>query len=154
MPRDLRYRRSLFPGSDSLVFSTSEKGFIPVPIILRKLLRHLSAAEFRVLLYLQLRASRYGICYPTIEEIVHELGLTSRKNLMPHIHSLEDKRFISTKMNAGRTFFLIHDPRVPIGYLHAAGLLGESDLAEINELYADLGQRPITVPPEDAVPVA
>src|SRR5271155_3980427 len=38
-----------------------------------------AAAHRGRLTYLQLRASRYGICYPTIEEIVHEPGLTSRK---------------------------------------------------------------------------
>ncbi len=64
-----------------MVFDVAEKGFVPVPIILRKLIRHLSAPELRVLVYLQLRASRYGICYPTYDEIVHELGLMGRKNL-------------------------------------------------------------------------
>jgi GNAT superfamily N-acetyltransferase len=64
-----------------MVFDVAEKGFVPVPIILRKLIRHLTAPELRVLIYLQLRASRYGICYPTYDEIVHELGLMERHAL-------------------------------------------------------------------------
>src|SRR5208282_6882880 len=83
-PKDLRYRRQFFPDADEKIFSTAQKGFIPVPIILRKLLRHLTAPELRVLIYLSLRASKHGICYPTFEEIVHELGLTGKKNLLPH----------------------------------------------------------------------
>ncbi|MBZ5612229.1 MAG: helix-turn-helix domain-containing protein [Acidobacteriia bacterium] len=102
-----------------------------------------SAPEVRVLLYLHLRASRFGICYPTFEEIVHELGLTGKKNLLPHIKSLEQKRFISTRTNAGRTFFLIHDPRVAIKHLSEKGVIRENDLFEINELYADLNQTPV-----------
>jgi hypothetical protein len=126
-PKDLRYRRQLFPGSDDCVFNTSESGFVPLPIILRKLLRHLSAPEVRVLLYLYLRASRH------------------------------DKRFIATRSNAGRTFFLIHDPRVAIKHLVAVGQVSESDLFEINEPYADLNQARIDSPieqPSASVPPA
>jgi len=144
LAKDLRYRRQLFPGSDNLVFSVSEKGFVPVPIVLRKLLRHLTAPEVRVLLYLYLRASKFGICYPNTEEIVHELGLAGKKNLLPHIKSLEDKRFIATRTNAGRTFYLVHDPRVAIRHLVATGTITEADLFEINELYADLSQTPVS----------
>jgi hypothetical protein len=142
-PRDLRYRRQFFPEGDQLVFKVSEKGFVPVPIILRKLLRYLSAPEVRVLLYLHLRASRYGICYPTIDEIVHELGLTTKKNLVPHLKSLEEKRFISIRATGSKTFYLIHDPRVAIRYLVESGKLKDADLFEINDLYADLNQASV-----------
>jgi hypothetical protein len=67
-PKDLRYRRLYFPHAEGLVFETSRKGFVPLPIIMRKLMRHLSTPEFRVLVYLHLRVSKYGICYPTAEE--------------------------------------------------------------------------------------
>lgn len=140
LPRDLRYRSELFPDADSLVFKTSEKGFVPLPIIMRKLIRYLSSPETRVLIYLHLRASRYGICYPATEEIVHELGLTSKKNLLPHIESLTEKKFISVRTNANRTFYLIHDPRVAIAHLAKMGEIKDDDLFEINDLYADLNQ--------------
>jgi hypothetical protein len=141
IPRDLRYRRQFFPNAENMVFDVSEKGFVPLPIILRKLIRHISAPELRVLVYLYLRASRYGICYPTYDEIVHELGLAGRKNLLPHLKSLEQKRFIAIRSAAGKTFFLIHSPRVAIAHLLDSGELPEQELFEINELYADLGQR-------------
>jgi hypothetical protein len=154
IPRDLRYRRQFFPDAENMVFDVGEKGFVPVPIILRKLIRHISAPELRVLIYLHLRASRYAICYPTYDEIVHELGLAGRKNLLPHLKSLEQKRLIATHTAAGKTFFLIHSPRVAIAHLLETGELTDQELFEINELYADLGQEPARntqgKPPETA----
>src|ERR1017187_2326180 len=79
-PKDLRLRKQHFPKAEDLVFDR-KRGFVPVPIILRKLLRHISAPELRVLVYLQTRCSKYFICYPTLEEIAHDLGLNGRKNL-------------------------------------------------------------------------
>lgn len=143
-PKDLRYRRQFFPEAEKLVFDTKRKGFVPLPIMLRKLLRHLTSPELRVLVYLHLRASRFGICYPTLDEIVHELGLTSRKNLTPHLESLEEKQFISTHSAAGRTFFLVHDPRIPIEHLAAKGALSAQQLFEIDELCKDLGQSTLS----------
>jgi hypothetical protein len=140
VPRDLRYRSQLFPGSDHLVFKTSEKGFVPVPIVLRKMLRFLSSPEIRVLLYLYLRCSQYGICYPSTDEIVHELGLTSKKNLLPHLASLEQKQFITIRTSGSKTFYLVHDPRIAIKHMLNSRLLPDEDLFEINDLYADLNQ--------------
>lgn len=145
-PRDLRYRQQFFPDADKLVFDVGEKGFVPVPIILRKLFRILSSPEIRILLYLYLRASRYGICYPSHEEIVHDLGLAGKKNLLPHIASLEEKRFISVHTNGSKTFYLIHDPRIAILHQIEQGLLNDDDLFEINDLYADLNQTQVTHP--------
>ena len=145
-PKDLRYRREFFPNANELVFDTERKGFIPLPIMFRKLIRHLSAAELRVLIYLHLRASRYGICYPTIDEIVHELGLTSRKNLMPHLASLADNKYISIHIAGPRRYFLIHDPRIPITHLMETGALNADETFEINELFKDFRQDPVEVP--------
>ena len=142
-PKDLRYRTQYFPGAENLLFDTAQKGFVPLPIILRKVLIYLSAAELRVLVYLQLRCSRFGICYPSIDEMVLEIGLTSKKNLMPHILALVEKRFISMHASKGKHFFLVHGPHVPIEHLWRAGKLSSDQLFEINELYKDLGQKPL-----------
>jgi hypothetical protein len=141
--RDLRYRRLYFPHADSVAFDTSRKGFVPLPILLRKLIRHLSAPELRVLVYLHLRASKYGICYPTQDEIAFELGLQGTKNLGPYIKSLETKHLISTKTSMGRKFYLIHDPRVGLQHLAETGKLTEEELEEVNNLCSDLGQKTI-----------
>jgi hypothetical protein len=140
LPRDLRFRERLFPGAERLVFNTGNRGFVPVPIILRKLLRFLTSPEVRVLLYLYLRSSRFGICYPATEEIVIDLGLTSKKNLLPHIAGLEEKHFISVRTSGSRTFYLVHDPRVAAQTMLDAGMLSEDDVEEINDLLLDLGQ--------------
>ena len=151
-PRDLRYRERLFPDADRLVFSTSSRGFVPVPIILRKLLRFLTSPEVRVLLYLYLRSSRYSICYPPTEEIIIDLGLTSKKNLLPHITSLAEKHFISVSTSGSRTFYLVHDPRVAAQAMLNAGNLSEDDIAEINDLLMDLGQGAIQMNPRSEQP--
>lgn len=144
-PKDLRYRRQYFPGGERLVFKTADKGFVPLPIILRKLLKHISASELRVLVYLQLRASKYGICYPTLEEMAFDLGLGGRKNLTPHLKSLLEKHFISVHTASGRRLYLVHDPRIAIEHMASQGKLNEDDLYEINELYDDLHQLRVVV---------
>ena len=151
-PKDLRYRRLYFPGGEHLAFDTARKGFVPLPILLRKLIRHLSAPEFRVLVYLHLRASKYGICYPTEEEMAFELGLEGTKNLRPYVKKLEAKQLISTRTALGRKFYLVHDPRVAIQHLAEIGKLSPEEISEIDQLCADLGQAPIRV--QDQEPVA
>jgi DNA-binding MarR family transcriptional regulator len=144
-PKDLRYRRAFFPAAETLVFSTERAGFVPLPILLRKLLRHLTAPELRVLIYLYLRASRHGICYPAQSEMLHELGLASTKHLRPHIKGLEEKGLISAHHapETGKNFFLIHDPRIAIQRMIRAGKLTKEEMFAINDLCEDLNQPPI-----------
>jgi DNA-binding MarR family transcriptional regulator len=148
-PKDLRLRKQLFPDGESLVFDTSQKGFVPLPILLRKAIRHLSPPELRALVYLALRASRYGICYPTQEEIAYEVGLEGTKNLQPVLKSLERKRFITTRMSMGKKFYLVHDPLVGIQKLLDDGKISDEELTDINNLCEDLGRPPLrrAVPP-------
>ena len=143
-PKDLRYRKQYFPSAETKVFDTTRKGFVPLPILLRKLLWFLSPPELRVLIYLMTRASRFGICYPTEEEIAHDLGLSGRKNLTPHLHSLEAKHFIETHTASGKKFFLIHDPRIVVQHLLHVGKMDDGRLFDINELLEDLHQEPIS----------
>jgi hypothetical protein len=77
---------------------------------------------------------------------VHELGLTSKKNLLPHIESLQKKRFISVRLSGNKTFYLIHDPRVAINHMLSTGAIHDEDLFEINDLYADLNQSQVPNP--------
>jgi hypothetical protein len=142
-PKDLRYRKLYFPNADDVAFDTARRGFVPLPILLRKLIRHLAAPELRVLVYLHLRASKFGICYPTQEEIAFELGLAGTKNLGPYIKSLEAKHLISTKTSMGRKYYLVHDPRVGLQHLANEGQLTPEEIEEINQLCIDLGQQPI-----------
>jgi hypothetical protein len=148
-PKDLRYRNLYFPGAEKVVFDTGRKGFVPLPIILRKILWYLTPPEVRVLIYLMLRASRFGICYPNLEEIAYDLGMKGRKNLTPHLRSLETKHFIKTHTASGKKFFLIHDPRVAIQRLVEAGTINEDRFHEINELLGDLKQQEVSkLPPK------
>jgi hypothetical protein len=145
-PKDLRYRKLHFPHADDVVFNTARKGFVPIPILLRKLMRHLSAPELRVLVYLHLRSSKYGICYPTQDEMAYELGLQGTKNLAPYLKSLEAKHLISTKLAMGKKFYLVHDPRVGIQHLLKLGRFKPEEIDEINQLCIDLAQPPFQMP--------
>jgi len=136
-PKDARYVRKLF-GQDAKTFKTSQGGFVPFPIIYRKLFRYITTPQLRVLVYLCTRASKYCLCYPTYEEIAHDLGLGGRKNLTPHIKALEANGFIATHTSEGKKFYLIHDPVVPISHLFKSGKLTESALDEINDLLETL----------------
>ena len=138
-PRNLRYQQQHFPDADKLIFKPAGAGFVPLPIIMRKVLRRLSLAEVRLLVYLMTRTDKHGICYPTLDDIVYELGLSGRKHLTAPLKGLEEKRFISTKTAAGKRFFLVHDPRVAIEHLAKAGVLNPADLDEIDELFETLG---------------
>jgi len=153
-PRDLRLRNQYFPGASTKVFDTGKKGFVPLPIIIRKLMRKLSPPELRVLVYLQTRCSQYFICFPTLEEMAHDLDLKGRRNLTPHIKSLQKKKFIATAAGGGKTYFLVHDPRVAILHMVETGEISASELFEINELLRDLKQDAIVASEKPkAVPV-
>jgi hypothetical protein len=143
-PRDLRLRNQYFPNAVDLVFDKNMKGYVPLPILVRKAMKYLSAAELRVLIYLQTRCSLYMICFPTLEEIAHDLDLAGRRNLTPHIKSLEKKKFITTATGAGKKFFLVHDPAIAVAHLLDQGMVTSQDLFEINELLHAFKRDPIT----------
>lgn len=133
-PKDLRLCKQHFPDADQVIFDKAKKGFVPMPVLMRKAMRYLSAVELRVLVYLQTRCSQYMICYPTLDEIAHDLDLSGTRNLTPHLKSLEKKRFISTVTAAGKRYFLVHDPAIAITHLVNEGVVTQNDLFEINEL--------------------
>jgi len=144
-PKDVRYIRKLFAVAETRTFQTEDGGFVPFPIILRKLFRRLSTPEVRVFVYLMTRASKYGLCYPTFEEIAHDLGLGGRKNLTPHIKQLETKRFLSTRNAEGKRFYLIHDPIVAIEHLAKGGGLTADELDEMNDVWEMLNLQTATM---------
>jgi hypothetical protein len=149
-PKELRYRKLYFPNAEDVAFDTKRKGFVPLPILMRKLIRHLSTPEFRVLVYLHLRAGRYSVCYPAPQEMVFELGLGSTKNLTPYLRSLEQKKLISSKEVLGKTYYLVHDPRVGLQHLVEEGTISGEELDAVNELCSDFGQAMIAATEQTA----
>lgn len=153
-PRDLRLRNQHFPDAAQLIFDKGKKGFVPMPVLMRKAMRYLSPVELRVLVYLQTRCSQFMICYPTIDEIAHDLDLSGPRNLTPHIKSLEKKKFISTVTAAGKKFFLVHDPAIAIAQLLDEGKVTSKDLFEINELLHAFNRDSIVPkPPGKVTPI-
>lgn len=142
-PRDLRYRKQFFPGAERLVFETRRAGYVPLPIIFRKLMRHLSLAEVRLYVYLDTRVSKHGICWVGMDEMLHELGVSSKKHVLPHLRTLEEKRLISSHSANGRKYFLIHDPRIALEHMKDSNQLTEVQVAEIDDLLEELGLAPL-----------
>src|SRR5205085_3513301 len=140
---DLRLREQYFPGADKLVFDTDKGGYVPVSILMRKLIRHLTQPELRAYLYLQLRASKNGFCFPSNDEMLDELNLATKKNLEPHLQGLVSKKLISRMPSGKKQYFLVHDPRIAVEHLVATGEINEAELVEINVLLGDLKQKPI-----------
>jgi hypothetical protein len=149
--RDLKLRNRHFPEAEKIIFDKTKKGFVPMPILMRKAMKYLSPVELRVLVYLQTRCSRFMICYPTLEEIAHDLDLAGRRNLTPHIKSLEKKKFISTATGEGKKFFLVHDPAIAIIHMVEDGTISQDQLYEINGLLGDLNREKIVASKKDTV---
>lgn len=148
-PRDVRLRDQFFPDANSVIFDSSTKGYGPLPIMLRKVLRHISAGELRVLIYLYTRSSKYRLCYPTVEEIAAELGI-HKKNLSAPIKKLEQVKLISTHTAGGKKYFLVHDPRIALTHLASEGVIEGDELFMVNQLATELGQQPIVAKPKTA----
>ena len=82
-----------------------------------------------------LRADEHALCYPTVEEIAHELGKENNvSRLRRTLRDLEAMGFIVTGKDSGRMYFLVQDPRHAVVKLHALSKLHDDDLASINEL--------------------
>lgn len=137
-PRELRYRSQFFPRAEERVFKTAGGGFVPLPILLRKMFRYLTAADIRILIYIYLRSGQYGLCYPPLDEMAHEIGI-SRKNLIPRLRQLEEAELIAIRKSGGRNYYLIYDPRIALGKKISEGGVAEEDFLRINELCEDLG---------------
>lgn len=123
-------------------FDTASRGFVPLPILLRSLIRHLSLPELRTLIYLHLRANRHGYCFPTVSEIGADVGVNP-KRLPAQLRSLTAKGFIEMSERRGRTYFLLLDPSLTVRRLVATGSIDEDELRAINELRELLGHAPI-----------
>ncbi len=136
--RNLRIRQRLFPGAETLVFNNASGGYVSFPILLRKLLRYMKPTELELLAYLWLRSDMHGLCFPTVEEIADELGQQSTSRIRKTVRQLQTSRFISTRVDKGRTYFLVHDPRHAVVQLYKQGTVGDGELEDINELLAKL----------------
>lgn len=143
--RDERIRNELFPESGTQIFDTKTKGFVPVPIEFRLLLRYLSTAQIRVLIYLHLRAGKESLCFPTVEEIAHDIGVNAPKHVRPCLSELVRKGFVRTGYKAGRSYYLIHDPAVIIQRLVELKEMSEEELRDMNDLRENIGHHPIEI---------
>src|SRR2546426_6451948 len=110
--RNKRIVKRLFPDAASFVFDNKDGGFVSFPILMRKLLRHLKPTQLELLVYLWLRSDRYGLCYPTLDAIAHELGQQNTTRLKKTLTGLEGHfGLIKTHTHEGRTYFLVCEPR-------------------------------------------
>ncbi len=139
-PRDLRYRDRCFPGAAEEVLEPKKGGFVPLPIITRKLLKHMTDAELRVWIYLQTRASQWFVCYPTYQEILSESGVRSKGTISKGVHGLERKGFIRSYNDRGVRRYLVRNPRLAAMKLFELGELAIEEFEEVNDLLEQLRQ--------------
>src|SRR5438128_8902587 len=146
MRKDLRYRERCFPNAADEVFDPKKKGYVPLPIITRKLMRFLKDSEVRVWIYLQLRAGPEFICYPSYSDIVQESGVKSKGTVSKAVRVLEKKGFIRSYEDNGVRRYLIRDPRCAAERLCELGEMTEHELEEINDLRERFKQPLIRFP--------
>ena len=137
--KDLRYRRRCFPQAAEEVFNPKNRGYIPLPIITRKLLKYLKDSELRVWIYLQLRAGPEFICYPTYDDMLRDCGLRSKGTISKAIKALETNGFIQSYSDDGTRRYLIRDVRLAVSRLNKKGILSVDELEEINDLRERFG---------------
>jgi predicted transcriptional regulator len=102
--------------------------------------------QLELLIYLMLRADEYGLCFPTLEEIAHELGRENNvSRLRKTVRELETMGFIITRAASGRMYFLVQDPRHAVPKLLSQGKLKEEDVVATNELLTLLKLSPVAV---------
>jgi hypothetical protein len=137
--RNRRIVKRLFPNAESFVFANDKGGFVSFPILMRKLLKHLKPTQLELLVYLWLRSDKYGLCYPTLEAIAHELGQQNTTRLKKIVRELEqDLRLIKTHTHEGRIYFLVGDPRHAVVNLRKRGIIDDAGIDDANELLGQL----------------
>lgn len=145
LERDERYRTKCFPGAESEVLVPKKGGYFPVATVSRKLLKHLRDSELRVWFYLQARAGKWFVTYPTYEEIQRETNL-SKGAVSKAIKGLLLKEFIRTHNDDGIRRYLIRDPRMAMAKLREMGEMTAEDFGDANYLLEQLKQLPVKEP--------
>jgi DNA-binding transcriptional regulator YhcF (GntR family) len=146
--RKEKLRDEVFPDAAKDVFEAKKGGFVPIPIEYRLLLRHLSAAQIRLLLYLHLRTGKEGVCFPTIDEIAHDLGVNTPRHIRPLVNELERKGFIRTAHKRGRPYYLMLEPTLTILKLRELKVMSDEQLREINDVRESIKRDPVELDKE------
>jgi DNA-binding MarR family transcriptional regulator len=143
--KDERYRTKCFPGAELEVMTPKTGGYFPIATVSRKLLKHLKDSELRVWFYLQARAGKWFITYPTYEEIQVETAL-SKGAVSKAIKGLESKGFIKSYNDLGTRRYLIRDPRLAMQRLRELNVMSRDDFEDANELLDALKQTKVEDP--------
>jgi hypothetical protein len=144
--KDERYRAKCFPGSELEVMTPKKGGYFPVATVSRKLLKYMKDSELRVWMYLQARAGKWFITYPTYEEIQLETGL-SKGAVSKAVKGLELKGFIRSCNDVGTRRYLIRDPRLAMLRLRELDVMSPADFDDANYLLEVLKQPTVADPP-------
>lgn len=147
---DQRHRTRCFPGAEKEVFDAKRRGFAPLPLISRELLRHLKGAELRIWIYFLTRGGPQSICYPTYENIVREAGVKTKGTVTKAIHRLEKIGLIRTYNDRGTRRYLLRDPRLAVERLFELGEIADYELEEANDLLYKIGRPLIEAKPKSA----
>lgn len=143
--KDERYRNKCFPGAENEVMRPKKGGYFPVGTVSRKFLKYLKDSELRVWVYLQARAGKWFITYPTYEEIQVETGL-SKGAVSKAIKGLELKGLIKSHNDLGTRRYLIRDPRLAVSRLREMDVMSAQEFDDANYLL-DVLKQPLADDP-------
>lgn len=130
--REERIRFRLFKGEKP--FDPKGAGFVPLPMILRRLQFLFSPRGWQVYCYVLMRAGPSGIAWFELGEVAFDLGFKSLPKLAPYIRELVDAGWVVTASSKGKHYFMAVDPLQVIERLKAASRLSEERLEAIEEL--------------------
>jgi hypothetical protein len=147
--KDERYRTKCFPGAEVEVMTPKKGGYFPFATVGRKLLKHLTDSELRVWVYLQARAGKWFITYPTYEEIQAETAI-SKGAVSKAVKGLERKGFIKSHNDVGTRRYLIRDPKLAMQRLRELSMMSSDDFDDANELLEVLRQATVPDPLKSA----
>lgn len=141
--RNLRIRERLFPDAESWVFKNKSGGFVSLPILFRRVVKLLKPKQLQLIVYLWLRTDKYSICYPTLDDIAHELGQQNISRLKKTLRELESLALLRIRAEKGRMYFLVCDPRHCLLKLRNENKIEDWELDDANDLLEQLKQPPI-----------
>jgi hypothetical protein len=150
-----RLRERLWPDAETITFDQTHRGFSPLPLVFRVLIRafrqdqdFLKRGDFLVLTALYtFREGPLNMVAPDLDELAYTLGLSSRHKVTEPLARLRDMGFLREGKDGLRTWYLLCDPVHAIPQLHARGLLTLDDLHRVNDILDASGRAQVQIPP-------
>lgn len=138
-----RVKDEVFP--DIAVFDTDDRGFVPMPAVLRLAHPLMSPREWMVLTSVMMRLGPAHVTSFQLDELCYDMGYHHKGKLRGVLNSLQDLGFLVARKHRGREYFCVPDPVKVLATIASEkpASIDDERLAAINELLVTMGQQPI-----------